>query len=93
MKLWFDNDEGFDSVVNDRVAEIFATNELEDFATAKREIADWLEEFIAELFDFDSIFENRSLFTMMQDIGSTYRVNWYEIADAFYIEYTDNSEA
>ncbi len=91
-KLWLDNDEGFYSAVNEMVKEIVDSNELEDFSAAKREIAGELEEFINELFDFESLFSNRELFTMLSDIGSLYRVNWWEIAETLYIEYTETPE-
>lgn len=91
-KLWLDNDEGFVEVINEEIARIVASNEIEDFTTAKREIAEWLEEFVIELFDFESVFENKSLYTMLTDIGSTYRVNWYEIAESLYEEYTTTPE-
>ena len=45
-------------------------------------LADEIEGMFTELFDFDSMFENRELYIMREDIGSLYRVNWYEIAEA-----------
>ena len=90
--LWIDNEQGLYEEVADRVAEIVDTNEIADITTAKREIADYLEEFITELLDIDSIFENRVLFTMLTDIGSLYRVKWWDIAEGYYTEYTETPE-
>ena len=48
-----------------------------------RELADEIEAFITEVLDFDNISTNRNAFMMLQDIGSLYRVNWYEVAGSF----------
>lgn len=47
------------------------------------ELADEIEAFITEVLDFDNISTNRNAFMMLQDIGSLYRVNWYEVAGSF----------
>jgi hypothetical protein len=46
-------------------------------------LADEIEVFINEVLDFDNVSTNRNAFMMLQDIGSLYRVNWYEIAGSF----------
>lgn len=47
------------------------------------ELADEIEAFIDEVLTFENISTNRQAFMMLQDIGSLYRVNWYEIAGTF----------
>lgn len=47
------------------------------------ELADEIEAFIDEVLTFENISTNHNAFMMLQDIGSLYRVNWYEIAGTF----------
>ena len=46
-----------------------------------REFADYIEETITELLSFENI--NRSTYSMLTDIGSLYRVDWWEIAKTY----------
>ena len=43
--------------------------------------ADYIEETITELLSFENM--TRSTYSMLTDIGSMYRVNWYEIAKTY----------
>jgi hypothetical protein len=77
MALWLNNDEGFQNQVQE------LAEEARDEEYPASRLAEALESFIEELFDFDNISDNRQLFNMLTDIGSLYRVNWYEIAQTF----------
>jgi hypothetical protein len=57
----------------------------------KRGLADALEEWITELLDMEQVFtapteQRKALISMSSDIGSLYRVNWYEIAESLLSE-------
>jgi len=57
-------------------------DEADSPISAKTALANALEEMFDELFDFDNLFANRALYAVRDDIGSMYRVDWYEIAEA-----------
>jgi hypothetical protein len=86
-KLWIDNDEGL---------YIYANNMAGDYGSEdKRELADSLEEWITELLDMEQVFtappaQRKTLIMMSSDIGSLYRVNWYEIAESLLSELVAN---
>ena len=69
VALWINNEQGLQEQINDQARE----------ASSLGGFADFLEEFIDELFD-----ENwQNLKAMRNDIGSLWRVNWYELAESF----------
>ena len=77
-KLHIDNDQGLYYYAQD-----MASGYLDD----KRGLADALEEWITELLDMEQVFtappaQRSALIAMSSDIGSLYRVNWYEIAES-----------
>lgn len=78
--LYINNDEGLQSPIL----------EVTQQHTNTRELADEIQAFIEEVLDFDNVSSNRTAFNMLTDIGSLYRVNWYEIAETFMDEKEDN---
>ena len=54
---------------------------LETTPAMVRQFADYIEETIEELLSFENM--TRSTYSMLTDIGSLYRVNWYEIAKTY----------
>jgi hypothetical protein len=82
-KLWIDNDQGLYYHAQDMAGGY--SNE------DKRGLADALEEWITELLDMEQVFtappaQRKELIMMSSDIGSLYRVNWYEIAESLLSE-------
>ena len=82
-KLWIDNDQGLYHYAKD-VAGGYSNED-------KRGLADALEEWITELLDMEQVFnaspaQRKELIMMASDIGSLYRVNWYEIAESLLSE-------
>jgi hypothetical protein len=78
--LWLDNDE---STYNEMVA-IAKAHETQ------REVADAIEEYVNEMLDMENLLSTplairKNLIRITTDIGSLYRVDWYEIA-AQYME-------
>lgn len=71
--LHINNDEGLLSPIL----------EVAQLHTNITELADEIEAFVEEVLSFDNISTNRNAFLMLTDIGSLYRVNWYEIAGTF----------
>jgi hypothetical protein len=53
---------------------------LETTPEMVRQFADYIEQVITELLSFENM--TRSTYSMLTDIGSLYRVNWYEIAQS-----------
>jgi hypothetical protein len=85
VKLWLDNEEGLQTE-----ALCLAENSKEsEYAT--RHLADNLEDFVTSLLDMEEVFnaepaQRRVLISMSSDIGSLYRVNWWEIAESYLSE-------
>ena len=82
-KLWIDNDQGLYYHAQD-MAGGYGNED-------KRGLADALEEWITELLDMEQVFtaspaQRKELIMMASDIGSLYRVNWYEIAESLLSE-------
>jgi hypothetical protein len=81
-KLWVDNDQGLYYYAKDMAG---------GYHDDKRGLADALEEWITELLDMEQVFtapveQRKALISMASDIGSLYRVNWYEIAESLLSE-------
>ena len=74
--LYINNDEGL-------ISPLLEVAELHE---SVGELAREIELFIDEVMDFNNISTNRNAFIMLQDIGSLYRVNWYEIASSLMSE-------
>jgi hypothetical protein len=85
VKLWLDNEEGLQEE-----ALCLAKNSTEgEYPT--RELADSLEDFVTSLLDMEEVFNadpatRKTLISMSSDIGSLYRVNWWEIAESYLSE-------
>jgi hypothetical protein len=78
-----------DRIAN-RVLDDLLENYLDDeYPTAG--LANEIEMFINEILDWENVSLNRQAFSMAQDIGSLYRVNWREIADSFLSEMKVNN--
>ena len=83
--LWIDNDEGLQS----EVLEMAKSAVREDKLNAQRILADNLKEWLENLLDFRAYRDEYGaempdgLQTMRDDIGSLYRVEWWEIAEGF----------
>lgn len=58
-----------------------------------RELADEIQAFIIDdVLNFDNISTNHTAFLMLCDIGSLYRVNWYEIAESYISNVAENEQ-
>ena len=82
VALWVNNDEGLHYHAQDMAG---------GYHDDKRGLADALEEWITELLDMEQVFsapleQRKALISMSSDIGSLYRVNWYEIAESLLSE-------
>ena len=76
--LWLDNEQGIHDLAN-------AMATLHDSVAT---LAETFEEFVTELLDMESVLgappaQRKELISMSSDIGSLYRVDWYEIADHY----------
>jgi len=84
--LWINNDQALYEIAQD-----YTKQELEGHDSGEEinpyylgeTIRNWIEE---DLLTLENIAGNKELFAMLTDIGSTYRVNWREIADSFLSE-------
>jgi len=83
--LWIENDEG----LQEEVLELAKSAVREDKLNAQRILADNLKEWLENLLDFRAYRDEYGgempdgLQTMRDDIGSLYRVEWWEIAEGF----------
>jgi hypothetical protein len=79
--LWIDNDRGLHYTVQDFIQEaIMSKDEDQEYACTTC-LAENLESLFDEAFsDLEEMTQTGP--TMLKDIGSLYRVNWYEIAEA-----------
>jgi hypothetical protein len=80
--LWINNEQGLYYQ-----AQAMAEGYNED----QRGLADAIEEWIGELLDMEDLLsappaQRKVLISMSSDIGSLYRVNWWEIAESFISE-------
>ena len=82
--LWINNEQGIYEQVLD-YTETTREEHKED-GGARGCLAESIENYITELLDMANVFENGGLLVMSQDIGSLYRVEWYEIAESFLSE-------
>jgi len=80
--LWINNEQGLTEQVRFLAEDASHPDEADSPISAKTALANALEKLFDELFDFDNLFENRALYTIRDDIGSMYRVDWREIAAA-----------
>jgi hypothetical protein len=80
VALHLSNDQGLYIETQALTSEAIDSNLLEE---AGYRLADSLEEWVNDLFEFESVSINEQLFIMMTDIGSLYRVNWREIAQTY----------
>jgi len=80
--LWINNEQGLTEQVRFLAEDALHPDEADSPISAKTALANALEEMFNELFDFDNLFSNRALYVVRDDIGSMYRVDWYEIAEA-----------
>lgn len=81
-KLWLDNDQSFYYHAKDMAS---------GYHDDQRGLADALEEWVAELLDMEEVLsappaQRKELISMSSDIGSLYRVNWWEIAESLLSE-------
>ena len=77
--LWLDNEQGTQELMQE-----MARNEYDSTLG----LADAISEFVTELLDMESVFsappaQRKELISMSSDIGSLYRVDWYEIAEHY----------
>jgi hypothetical protein len=89
--LWIGNDSGLYETVQE-----LAREEIANHDTGEEINAYYLGESIKDLFDgaFDEVSEMTQIgLNMLRDIGSLYRVNWREIAEASILELKTQEEA
>jgi hypothetical protein len=86
LVLHLDNDQTLHEAVYDYTDTALEEHKEEDSREAllchclSETLRMWIEE---DLLTFDNIKGNHSLWLMLTDIGSLYRVNWREVADYF----------
>jgi hypothetical protein len=76
--LWLDNEQGTQELMQEMAQQ-------HEFAGT---LADSVEDFVTELLDMESVLsappaQRKELISMASDIGSLYRVDWYEIAEHY----------
>jgi hypothetical protein len=76
--LWLDNEQGTQELMQEMAQQHEFTSNLTDA----------IEDFVTELLDMESVLsappaQRKELISMSSDIGSLYRVNWYEIAEHY----------
>lgn len=90
-KLWIDNDQALYEIARQyTLEEIQGHDEGEEINAYDlgQTLKSWIED---DLLTLENIAGNQELFNMLTDIGSLYRVDWREIAQAF-IDEEDESE-
>lgn len=80
-KLWLDNDQALQEL----------TQEMAENHDSVAGLADSLSDFVSELLDMEEVLsappaQRKELISMSRDIGSLYRVNWWEIAESYLSE-------
>lgn len=80
-KLWLDNDQALQEL----------TQEMAEKSDSVAGLADNLSDFVSELLDMEEVLsappaQRKELISMSRDIGSLYRVNWWEIAESYLSE-------
>ena len=91
LALWLDNDEGFQERTAELTRDIF-----ERYGTVDA-VRDALEGLAEELFTVDGYRETHgediplTLVSIAEDIGSLYRVNYYEIAAGYVSDYKESA--
>lgn len=82
-KLHLDNDETLNDMAweyaREKMAEYDAGQKVNAYELGET-LRYWIEE---DALTFESVCANRGLWMMLSDIGSLYRVNWKEIAEAY----------
>jgi hypothetical protein len=89
--LWLENDRGLYYTVQEMMQEAILSKEEDEYACST-----CLAENLEALFDesFSDIEEmSQTGLNMLRDIGSLYRVNWYEIAESKLSELKTQEEA
>lgn len=91
--LWLANDHGLYDMVNewrDELEAEYVSGLVEDGASyVRNELADRIEQFFDDAFagDYGPLGDGKSglteLGSMLYDVGSLWRVNWTEVADAW----------
>jgi hypothetical protein len=76
--LWLDNEQGTQELMQEMAQQHDSTSGL----------ADSVQDFVTELLDMESVLsappaQRKELISMSSDIGSLYRVDWYEIAEHY----------
>jgi len=81
-KLWLDNEFYLYVTVQDLINEAIASKEEDQDFACTACLADNLESLFDDISgDFAEL--TTHVFNMLKDIGSLYRVKWYEIANAY----------
>jgi hypothetical protein len=75
--LHIDNDQAMQEAVQELATS--AHQENEDTLQALRELTEWVEEYVTEVLEADW----EGVKSMRYDIGSLWRVNWREVAEAY----------
>lgn len=87
--LWIENDEGLYNEAQELAKQALRADKL----NATRHLADLLENWFDELFNPSNYGElTEGLMIMRNDIGSLYRVDWWEIASNMVTELELQSE-
>ena len=79
VALWIDNEQR----LQDKALELAKENK------GQRELADAIESWLDDYFNQNWVQAR----TMREDIGSLYRVNWWEIAEGYLIKTTEGVSA
>ena len=92
LNLWLANDEGLYNMTRERVADALESVDYPSWAVEeyeqKRYRADRAGETVKELWEEltdpdEQLMTCEAILTMTRDVGSDYRVDWYEIGEAW----------
>lgn len=90
--LHIDNDEGLQLNAYDMAKEQIKNHD-EGEEINPYFLGEQIKEYIEEVLDWENVQSNRDAFLMLTDIGSLYRVNWREIAEALLDNVREEVEA
>lgn len=94
MNLWITNKQGWDELMRELAKEAlkgsFTDLSLPESKNSHTySLSQEIEVYFEEIFSWEYVKDNESLFNVVKDVGSLYRVNWFEIAEHF----IDDAEA
>jgi len=84
VALWIDNDQALHETARDYAETALQEHKGEEEREARYCLSETLRMWIEDdLLTLENIKGNHSLWLMLTDVGSLYRVNWREVADHY----------